>query len=203
MKLATVFQIITLVSAAPAAADHSTSFLRAGGKADGNPRTTLLVEIERDEEHGTATLAARCDDVAEAVHGDVVAVYDRVLNGCAIAIPATTAFVAQATMAADPHVTMVEEDQKAYASSYAWGLDRVDQCALFPKNEDGWPVGRTRVNAAGVEVYIVDTGIRNTHEEFSGIMSSSACHKDYTDTGSVGDPFDDGHGHGYVTLWLS
>ena len=52
------------------------------------------------------------------------------------------------------------------------------------------------MNASGVKVYILDTGIQGTHTEFSGMIdSSSTCHGDFVNEGN---PLSDGHGHGYV-----
>ena len=52
------------------------------------------------------------------------------------------------------------------------------------------------MDASGVKVYILDTGIQGTHTEFSGMIdSSSTCHGDFVNEGN---PLSDGHGHGYV-----
>jgi subtilisin family serine protease len=90
----------------------------------------------------------------------------------------------------DPRVDYIEQDQLVSVdnSQYnppSWGLDRTDQRAL-PLN------GSYNYNhtAQGVDAYIFDTGIRLTHEDFSGraIMGFDA----FPDQ----DPASDAHGHG-------
>ncbi|XP_072041188.1 aqualysin-1-like [Amphiura filiformis] len=58
-------------------------------------------------------------------------------------------------------VKYIEQDGPVYANQATWGLDRVDQRSLpldgiFESSGDG----------AGANVYILDTGIRVTHEDF-------------------------------------
>ncbi|XP_072041187.1 extracellular serine proteinase-like [Amphiura filiformis] len=60
-------------------------------------------------------------------------------------------------------VKYIEADGPVYADEATWGLDRIDQRSLplddvFDSSGDG----------AGSHVYILDTGIRVTHEEFEG-----------------------------------
>ncbi|KAL7519328.1 hypothetical protein ACHAWX_004099, partial [Stephanocyclus meneghinianus] len=53
----------------------------------------------------------------------------------------------------------------------SWGLDRIDQCTL---PLDGHT---TKLNATGVRVFILDSGIRSDHEEFAnGVISNEDCH---------------------------
>ncbi|MFI9818532.1 S8 family peptidase [Saccharothrix variisporea] len=70
-------------------------------------------------------------------------------------------------LAAHPAVEYVEQDQYVHALSTQpdapWGLDRTDQRAL--------PLDTTysyTSTGATTSVYVVDTGIRTTHEEFGG-----------------------------------
>ena len=74
-------------------------------------------------------------------------------------------------LADDPAVALVEEDQVVEAvatqSGATWGLDRIDQrdrplSGTYTYNYTG----------AGVHAYIVDTGIRASHVQFSGRMSN-------------------------------
>ena len=135
----------------------------------------------------------RCEALAKSNGGSVVHVYDTVLNGCALAVPVTQAVQAQATFTAlssNPVVENVELDQRVYAlatPSTSWGLDRIDQCSLPLNNQ------MTKQDASGVTMFIVDTGIMNTHVELSSSMSTDDCHASMID----GEPaFSDGNGHG-------
>eukprot|EP00057_Strongylocentrotus_purpuratus_P011377 XP_011665851.1 PREDICTED: cuticle-degrading serine protease isoform X2 [Strongylocentrotus purpuratus] len=84
--------------------------------------------------------------------------YNRVLNGFAISLSKETL----AAVRAHPSVRYVEEDGVAYASEI-WGLDRINQRDL-PFDDSYTPAG----NGSGVNVYVLDTGIRTTHEDFEG-----------------------------------
>ncbi|WP_196445565.1 S8 family peptidase [Planomonospora sp. ID67723] len=92
-------------------------------------------------------------------------------------------------LAGDPAVAYVEQDARVRASDTqsgpAWGLDRLDQRA--GTLDGSYTYGTT---APGVDVYIVDTGIRPTHTDFGGRVSGGV------DT--VGDGYGTGdcNGHG-------
>lgn len=167
---------------------------RGSGKGEGQTQgETVIVELKKDKDQGVASLASHCQEVATVVGGEVLSVYDQVLNGCSIRISSqTTAAMAVGTLSADPRVMVAEEDQTVYASQTttapSWGLDRVNQCSLPLDSVT------TKVDAAGVRVYVVDTGIYGGHEEFSGMIApGSDCHKSSISGEAA---LSDGNGHG-------
>ncbi|MFZ4811923.1 MAG: S8 family peptidase, partial [Ilumatobacteraceae bacterium] len=73
------------------------------------------------------------------------------------------------TLLRNPNVVSVTADTPVYAlgtqqSPPAWGIDRIDQPALPLSGSYGYP----DTAGAGVTVYVVDTGLRADHVEFTG-----------------------------------
>lgn len=111
-------------------------------------------------------------------------VYSAALNGFAGALNAGQVRALQA----NPNVKYIEEDGIATISTTqnnaTWGLDRIDQAAL--------PLSGTFTytnTGSGVRAYIIDTGIRFSHNEFGGRATSGY---DAVDGGTA----DDCNGHG-------
>ncbi|MDP1859002.1 MAG: S8 family peptidase [Gemmatimonadaceae bacterium] len=110
--------------------------------------------------------------------------YSRALNGFAANLSDAEA----ARIARDPRVAYVEQDQvvtiDVTQSGATWGIDRIDQRAL--------PLSTTYTysnTGTGVTAYIIDTGIRFSHNEFGGRATSGF---DAVDGGTA----DDCNGHG-------
>lgn len=113
-------------------------------------------------------LKSSVSDVSEKANalvkvGTVQRTYGKAMKGFLAHMSAAEA----ASMANDPSVSFIEQDRVIQASdlesSAPWGLDRIDQSAL--------PLSGTynySQNGAGVNVYIIDSGIRHTHKEFGG-----------------------------------
>ncbi|MER3444140.1 MAG: peptidase S8 [Meiothermus sp.] len=89
----------------------------------------------------------------------------------------------------DARVAYIEADQvmEAWAtqSPATWGLDRIDQRDLPLSNSYTY-----NYTGAGVHAYIIDTGIRRTHAEFSGRMGNGY------DAVTPGGSANDCNGHG-------
>lgn len=78
----------------------------------------------------------------------------------------------RAAFAKRPSVASITEDLEVTAtatqvSPEAWGIDRIDQQAL--PLSSSYNYGST---GAGVQIFVVDTGIRSTHAEFTGRVTA-------------------------------
>ncbi|HEV8558350.1 MAG TPA: S8 family peptidase [Actinophytocola sp.] len=160
----------TAVAAAP-----GEGTIRDEGVAQAVPDNYVVVLANRVATTDARTLAAQYG-------GQVTFTYTAALNGFAVT---TTAGQAR-KLAADPRVAYVAQDQKVslppdtlgkpvsastgvgidtfvQPNPPAWGLDRVDQRSLPLDAKYFYPsLGAT------ARAYIIDTGIRFTHQEFGG-----------------------------------
>jgi subtilisin family serine protease len=92
-----------------------------------------------------------------------------------------------ADLAKDPTVATVEADTtvKTAVAPPSWGLDRIDQADLPLDGSYTQPV-----SASAVTVYVIDSGVRITHQDFGGRATHGY---DFVDNDPVAD---DGLGHG-------
>ena len=130
-------------------------------------------------------VAAEAQELARAHSGNVEFVYQHALKGFAVRLSPAQA----GALAASPGVAYVEPDQVVHAdvsqSPATWGIDRIDQRDLPLNNTYNY-----NQNGQGVHAYIIDTGVRGTHQEFTGRMGNGA------DFVGDGNGTNDCNGHG-------
>jgi hypothetical protein len=148
-------------------------------QAQGNGRTEKFRRSKKPvRESYIVVLASEtsADDV-EGIANDLLAkhggtarqIYKHTIKGFAIQLPEAAAMA----LSRDPRVDYVEEDSEASFSrtqpTSNWNLTRIDQRTgignsyYVPNAEDG----------AGVNAYILDTGIKTAHREFTANRASA------------------------------
>ncbi|WP_431034087.1 S8 family peptidase [Streptomyces sp. P6-2-1] len=113
--------------------------------------------------------------------------YSAALNGYALHLDESAA----KRLAADPAVAKVTQDRVFTAEATqsnppSWGLDRIDQKSLPLNGSYTYPDSAGQ----GVTAYVIDTGVRITHQDFGGRASYGYDAVDKDNTAQ------DGNGHG-------
>ena len=117
----------------------------------------LSSSVERSE------VEAQAQGLSSTYGGEVRGVYSSALQGYSVTMSERQA----EALSRDENVEFVEEDSvvsvSTTQSNAGWNLDRIDQRNL--------PLDTTysySQTGAGAHVYIIDTGIRVTHQDFGG-----------------------------------
>ncbi|SCE24972.1 S8 family peptidase [Streptomyces sp. OspMP-M43] len=138
------------------------------------------------ETAGLRASAAQGKKLIAGYGGRIERTYTSALNGYAAELSSTGA----KRLAADPAVASVEQNQKVHATATQtnapWGLDRIDQPNLPLNGTFTYPDSA----GANTTVYVLDTGVRITHQDIAGRASNGY---DFVDNDSVAQ---DGNGHG-------
>ncbi|MEV0528956.1 S8 family peptidase [Streptomyces sp. NPDC050439] len=178
---AVVLSAITLPAHADPAAPPLGEILGAGepGSISGSYIVTL--------KGGTTAPSEAGKDLAAKYGAKIRHTYGTALNGYAV-----RAGSAQAEkLAGDPRVASVFQDSTVSLDHTqkdppSWGLDRIDQKNLPLDKSYTSPES----SGQGVTAYVIDTGIRASHEDFGGRASSGW---DFIDNDATAQ---DGNGHG-------
>jgi subtilisin family serine protease len=128
---------------------------------------------DQDESEGSYIVVMRSSDDLDVEEAEIAKSggrtekrFSRAINALSVKVKHSEA----ARIRNNPKVLFVELDQPVYAldtqnPTPSWGLDRIDQGAL-PLNSTFTATAK----GAGVDAYIVDTGILSTHTDFTGRM---------------------------------
>ncbi|MFD6336297.1 S8 family serine peptidase [Streptomyces sp. NPDC060131] len=127
-------------------------------------------------------------DLAKEYGGQLKRDYSTAVNG--FSAGGLTAQEAQ-SLAADPAVDKVVQNRTFTVSATqtnppSWGLDRIDQTATAGDSAYTYPDGA----GEGVTAYVLDTGVRISHQDFEGRASYGYDAIDGDNSA------DDGYGHG-------
>jgi subtilisin family serine protease len=175
--------VLGLGATVPAAAsDARAQGVIANAGAEGTIADSYIVVLA----DGVSATSVGAASLAAAYDAEITSTYEHALNGFAIETSEAKAL----ELAADPAVSMVVQNQTVHAVDEtqpdppSWGLDRVDQPDLPLDNSFTYPAH----SGAGVTAYIIDTGVRYTHEDFGGRATFG-----FDAFGGTGE---DGNGHG-------
>ncbi|MGH9853706.1 MAG: S8 family serine peptidase, partial [Blastocatellia bacterium] len=173
--------------------------LRKHASAIANRYIVVLRDEAVDFSARETAVAEIGDSLVAAYGAQIERTYKHALNGYAMEMTEAQALA----LSQDPRVAYVEEDaevrvepfvaesgpqENATQNNATWGLDRIDQRQLPLDNRYTYTA-----TGRGVNVYLIDSGIRFTHREFQGRAVAAF------DVVNDGRNSDDCFGHGTTT----
>ncbi|HEV8486625.1 MAG TPA: S8 family peptidase [Blastocatellia bacterium] len=143
--------------------ERTGKFHRAGENAIPGHYIVVLDQDAAGAQGDLFLTAQKADELVGKSGGRTTNIYAHAINGFSAEMSEKQAL----ELSEDPQVTLVEEDSVMQATATQtnppWGLDRIGQANL-PLNQT---YGYT-ATGSGVNVYVIDTGIRRTHTQFGG-----------------------------------
>jgi subtilisin family serine protease len=140
-----------------------TDKLRKSERAIPNRYIVVLNDDKGDDSNAFMRADKFEQELNSFYAGKIDRQFTNAIKGYSVEMSAREAF----NLSQDARVKYIEEDAEVFASATqtgaTWGLDRIDQRAIpFDGNYNYAPSG------TGVHAYIIDTGIRVTHQDFGG-----------------------------------
>lgn len=129
-------------------------------------KENVILDHQRTRQYDSReqTVLSIANGLSARYGGDVQRIYAYALNGFLLQNAHESIAIG---IAKDPEVAYVQADRMAYTSNtqspVTWGLDRIDQRDL--PLDDSFTYAN---DAQNVNVYVIDTGIRATHNDFGG-----------------------------------
>ncbi|MFF2060855.1 S8 family peptidase [Streptomyces sp. NPDC058200] len=156
-----------------------------GAGAENAVQGSYIVTLKKTA--GLKAASAPGRSVVSEYGGTIERTYTAALNGYAARLSPAQA----RRLAADPAVEQVFQDRTVHALATqtnppSWGLDRIDQASLPLDQKYTYPDSA----GGGTTVYVIDTGVRITHQDFGGRASYGYDAVDNDNTAQ------DGNGHG-------
>jgi subtilisin family serine protease len=187
-KLTTAILAVTattaaaLIGASHAQADEPAQGTVYGLNAEGAVAGSYIVLLDEKTTSGDKK------DLAQEYGGKVSRSYGAAVDGFAASSLTETE---AKRLAADPAVSTVVANRTLHTTAIqdnppSWGLDRIDQADTAGDSKYAYPDNA----GEGVTAYVIDTGVRVTHQDFEGRASHGYDAIDDDNTA------DDGNGHG-------
>ncbi|MDG9715389.1 S8 family peptidase [Streptomyces sp. DH24] len=188
LKLTTAIFAVTattaaaLIGASQAQADEPAQGTVYGLNAEGAVAGSYIVVLDEK------TTPGEKKDLAQQYGGKLSRSYGAAVDGFAASSLTETE---AKRLAADPAVSTVVANRTLHTTATqdnppSWGLDRIDQADAAGDSKYSYPDKA----GEGVTAYVIDTGVRVTHQDFEGRASHGYDAVDNDDTA------DDGNGHG-------